>query len=555
MSDTPDTPNWYLKDDDDKHVSTFIPRVLGLINVVSTTGVKESVQLDLLFSDNQSRKATVLLSEVAQIDWFKIDKRCLVNPHYRKAGEYIANMIRAGLSNVKTETRYCIDKLGIRRVGDNRLVYRAGDRVITWPPAEEADPKRELEPLPFTLDIDKKLTPKEAFKGMNELISLSPEIGRVLVAHTISGITRAAFIDAGITPCAVLIVVGESGMLKSHYVPHMVQLYNRTNEIRAVTRFNSTSRYIEDVLYEYCECTAVIDDLHSAEARSIKRTNETTAEEIIRRISDDTGRGHKEGNALVQKKFRGNVVFIGEYVIGKESTVPRALVVNLTRPPDGSILDKYQRHQPLLVSTFYHYFIEWYVRRYDDICKGIDAELTKQRAATTASDIHGRLRDTQFYLNVSFMLLMEFCKDSGFVTAADARVEYLSFERQLAYLIEAQQARFKASKAEEEQLDYLKLIRRLYKRENFRLADSPETFDPEIHDGLIYYECLCLRGDCLEKRLRRVDKRININDVIRELADRGALKRVQDKRSVKISTLNKDAGALRFYAIWLYELV
>ena len=42
---------------------------------------------------------------------------------------------------------------------------------------------------------------------------------------TISGIIRAAFKEAGMTPCAVLVIVGKSGMLKSHYVPHLVQLY------------------------------------------------------------------------------------------------------------------------------------------------------------------------------------------------------------------------------------------------------------------------------------------------------------------------------------------
>ena len=73
-------------------------------------------------------------------------------------------------------------------------------------------------------------------RGMRELISLSPEIGRVLVAHVISGIIRAAFKEAGFNPCNVLMVIGKSGMLKSHYVPHLVQLYNRSDGIKAEFR-------------------------------------------------------------------------------------------------------------------------------------------------------------------------------------------------------------------------------------------------------------------------------------------------------------------------------
>ena len=166
---------------------------------------------------------------------------------------------------------------------------------------------------------------------------------------------------------------------------------------------------------EYSECTAVIDDLHSAASKGIKNRNEDTAEEIIRRISDDTGRGHKEGNTLVQGKFRGNVVFIGEYVFGQESTIPRALVVELTRRPDGMVLDKYQRQQPLLVSTFYFFLIRWYVEHFDEIRNEIDIRLTKFRETMVHSAIHGRLCDTQFYLQFSYMVFLEFCVESGFI--------------------------------------------------------------------------------------------------------------------------------------------
>ena len=306
-------------------------------------------------------------------------------------------------------------------------------------------------------------------------------------------------------------------MLKSHYVPHITQLYNRADEIRCDTRFNSTQRFIEDTIGEHDECTVVIDDLHSAGEKSIKRTNEITAEEMIRRISDDTGRGYKEGNSAIQQKFGGNVVFIGEYIIGKESTVPRILIVNLTKKINGVILDEYQRKQPLLVSTFYYYFLQWYVENFEDICKWIDERLTKFRKATASSSMHGRLLDTQFYLQTSYMIFLEFCKDSEFISEEDALDEYDSFGEQLHRLILEQQNRYGPSKKD---IDYLKLVRKLYKKGKFRLADSAATFQAEKHDGLIYYECLCLRREKLEKRLRKIYPDIKINDVINGLVDK-----------------------------------
>lgn len=232
--------------------------------------------------------------------------------------------------------RYGLDRTGIHHINDT-IVFVAGDRVIARSSASEADSAFELEQLPFRLDIDETIDISTAIDGMMRLISLSPEIGPVLVAHAISGIIRAAFKEVGMTPCAVLVIVGKSGMLKSHYVPHLTQLYNRADGIGPVTRFNSTKRFIEDALYEYSECTAVVDDLHTAESKGIKRRNEEAFEEIIRRIADDTGRGRMDGKMQVQRPFRGNAVFIGEYSIGKASTIPRALIANITKPPKGLV--------------------------------------------------------------------------------------------------------------------------------------------------------------------------------------------------------------------------
>ena len=58
----------------------------------------------------------------------------------------------------------------------------------------------------------------------------------------------------------------------------------------------------------------------------------------------------------------------------------------------------------------------------------------------------------------------------------------------------------------------------------------------------------------VEKRLRKIYPEIEINDVINGLVEKKALKLVREKRTVKISTLNKGVGSMRFYAIWLYLL-
>lgn len=544
----PPRPDWYFFNESGVPVSTFMPSVINVTKVTGSAGEREDIQVKLLFKNGSSTKVTVQLSDLDHLDWFKENHRCIVNSEYRQAQKYIADTIRAGMGTAPIEQRYSLDRTGIHHI-DDTVVFAAGNRAIARSSAPETDSAFELENLSFRLDIDENISLSEAIDGMMRLISLSPEIGPVLMAHVISGITRAAFKEAGMTPCAVLVIVGESGMLKSRYVPHLAQLYNRADGIGPVTRFNSTMRFIEDALYEYCECTAVIDDLHTAESKDIKRRNEEAFEEIIRRISDDTGRGRMDGRTQVQRSFRGNTVFIGEYTIGKASTIPRALIASLTKPPNGAILDEYQRSQPLLVSTFYYYFIQWYVDHFDEIRYSIDEELTKLRKATASFAIHGRLRDTQFYLQISYMLFLEFCKDSGFCSEKDAKDTYRGFHAQLHKLVQAQEARFRKS-VEVKTIDYLALIRELYKGDYFRIAKDVEDFKPDKHDGLIYYDCLCLRGKRLEQKLRSVCSSFSRADCINDLLSKNALKIVESKNTVQIN----GTGGKRFYAIRLNKL-
>ena len=545
---------WYT-DDEGRPYSNFYPHVLGTVKTYFAEDVKSSVKVMLLFNRDESKEVEIPLSELEHIEWEKIDDRCMFHHHYRKPQVLIANMIRSKLNCVSVDKRYGFDRPGLKKIGTNYF-FILGNQVIKQSVNNDALPQIKISNSSFRLDIDLKWSKNKIFEEMMNLINLSPKTGNILVAHAISGIIREAFKEAGLTPCTILFVVGQSGMLKSHYVPQLVQLYNRSDGIKADTRFNSTQCFIEEYLYQYSECTFIVDDLHTAMSRGIKRKNETTAEEMIRRISDDIGRGRKKGDVLVQNRFNGNAIFIGEYIIGKESTIPRELIVEMTEKPDEKFLDDFQRHKPLLVSTFYYFFIQWYVDHFVEIRDEIDISLTRFRKATANSYIHGRLRDALFYLQTAYMILLCFCEQSNFISEEEKMDKYNAFASHIIEVIKAQQSKFKHMREQSANVDFLKLICELYKNNKFRLAESVEKFNPDEHDGLLYYNCLCLRRNNLEEIIHRVfSNNIQIKDVIESLAKKQALKQVKDKRTVKISTLKKELGALRFYAIWLNMLI
>ena len=547
------TIEWMLIDEKGKPVCNFRPYVQKVIEVVFDTKVKKYLKLNLQFQDNEQIEVFVLLDELEKTEWNLVCERCVVNFCNKNAKGIIGNTIRNDLYKASYEKMYGVKRTGLHRINDIVFFFTGKDIIVRKVDNDLKD-KIWIEDSPLVLDMDPDISLKESFDGMWELINLVPETGVILLAHAIGGIMQQAYRDAGFNPCTILEVVGESGMFKTTYVPQIVQLYNRSKGIRPETRFNSTNRFIEDLLCSYYDCTIVIDDLHTAQSSEIKRKNEVTAEEIIRRISDNTGQGHKEGNSMVQREFRANVVFTGEYIIGQESTASRLLVVQMSKRPDGKILDKYQREKPLLVSTFYYYFIRWYLEHYEEVVTEINERLTRFRTNAVDFSIHGRLRDSIFYLQTSFMFFLEFSHQSGFLHKGKATYLHDKFGIWLNELVREQQNRIGANHEKKGDMDFMEFIRKMYKSKKIFIAKSVETFNPEVHDGLIYYECLCIRREILKKFVRKFNPCINVEEVLRKLVSANALKLVGDKRTVKISKLNKTIGSIRFYAIHLHVL-
>ena len=149
------------------------------------------------------------------------------------------------------------------------------------------------------------------------------------------------------------------------------------------------------------------------------------------------------------------------------------------------------------------------------------------------------------------MVFLEFCKDSGFCSDEDTKDTYSSFRAHLHKLVQAQEARYKESE-EVKAIDYLALIWDFYKHDRFRVAKGIEDFNSnsDKYDGLIYYDCLCLRGKRLEQKLKSNKSGLSLDACVSALLNKDALKRVESKNTVQIN----GTGGKRFYAIKLNKL-
>jgi|GEM_PF-1343451 len=499
---------------------------------------------------------TVSLLGLSEEKWIKHNKKCRINPAYpeKTAGRHIADEIlrQVELENTKQEVQYRLKDLGFYNINETKL-YRAGDQII-WSYEEENKLNIELESFPkslkFIIDTD-RYAEKDATSGMVKLICLSPNNGRVVFAQSLAGIMMSLFVEIGVIPDTAIQWIQKTGVFKTTYSSFMTQLYNRDGKIKPSSRLNSTTAAITQILHENRDCCIIIDDIHPAESHAIKQKNETTLEEITRRLGDNMGKNRMYGNKQMELSPNCTVIVPGEYEHGKGSTAARTLVTDYEESIDSMEFHKLQQ-EPLIVSTWYYYFIKWIVSNYNELKTLLSQWLTHYRDAKLCE--HKRLQETHFYLNASYTIFLNYCFNKDFLEEHEAQKLQKSFSELLMDLVERQQVRINRHNkfTDSSDPDYLGVIRSLFNNKNISYPTMPMFYDEKTHDGIVKDDCLCLRRVRLEEKIKRVVPQANMTDVINDLKLKNALIVGNEGKYVIQKRVN--GKKLRFYAIPLSKL-
>ena len=227
------------------------------------------------------------------------------------------------------------------------------------------------------------------------------------------------------------------------------------------------------------------------------------------------------------------------------------MVVKSTKQINSVELDDCQ-DEPLLVSTFYFYFIKWYLDNYNEILEMLIK--CRKEARTKVLNVHSRLKETYLSLTAAFTLFLQYCIDRDFVLPQDAEKILCDFRNLLHTLVLEQNERTGQGRDNDvsTQVDYLNLINTMYRDGLFRVVDSIEQFDDNTHDGTIHSGCLWLRSEKFVEKVHSYCPFINFDNMISTLAVQNALKlKPSEKRYT--NQLSRFKGK-RFYAIWLNKL-
>lgn len=534
-----------LIDGKGKELCNFIPRVEGIIDIHSNDKESSDVQLRMEFeNEHHSQSFIVPLSKLEQTNWLEYDGRCCFNPDipYSRINRHLANTIRKELGNVPRKSVYQLNSTGVHIIGEE-VMYCAGKEVIRSPSGEISDLNIESQLKNKCLDIDQVLTESQATYEMFELINLSPSTGNIILLFKLIYMMRQAYIDAGARPSFCIFLYGRTGTQKTTFSSFLTQTYNRRQGILSPTRLNASIPAAVELLLEATDDVVILDDLFPAESSLTRKQQEQTLIELTRYVGDGTMPARMKRGRISNGVPKCGVIFTGEYVIGSGSDAARLLPIEMVKP-EGEKLKYFQDH-PLMVSTFYYFYIVWFIAHYKDIVSFLKEWWDKYRK--TDLGINDRLQETHFFFNTAYLLLLQYWYEKKYLLTKDVFKLHSSFVELLTSLVHQQNKRVQQTKSEEvETVDYLGHIRALYKNNILSIASSAMQFNENIHEGVIHNECLCLRGDKLVTYFSGGD----IAEIADSLFCQGALKTGKNNRTIQISALN----GKRFYAIPLSYL-
>lgn len=233
-------------------------------------------------------------------------------------------------------------------------------------------------------------------------------------------------------------------------------------------RLNASTSAAAKILCNARDEVVVLDDLFPHADSDLRKQQEKTFLEVLRYVGDGT----------VPARSRGSIEM---------------------KQPDLQLLKQYQE-RPLMLSTFYQFFIQWILENYDDVVEFLRDHYNFYSAEVT-SGVHTRLKEMLFFLHSAHQVFLAYCLAKSYLLADDIVEADRYFCNLLTQIIDQQDqlVRQNACGKLKSETNYTMHFRQLCQNRAFHIADCLEDFNESKHDGLLYKGKLCLRGKCLKR--------------------------------------------------------
>mgnify|MGYP005754020299 FL=1 len=465
---------------------------------ITNSGHIDVITVHCKLADGTSTKSfSFTLKELSSFDWREQcpAARFDVNRSTAFVQRYLADQVRQQLG--EPEVIFLMEKRGFQTV-QNERIFCAGKDIFRAPCSETALPKIESRMDGPNLDADSNVEEKDAAEYFYGLLSLSPNTFLGLSAYVICYLLYPLYEEIGRPPQFCLFLYGQTGTQKTTVASFFTQLYNRGNGIQRPPRLNASTSAAAKILCNARDEVVVLDDLFPHADSDLRKQQEKTFLEVLRYVGDGTVPARSRGSEVSQQEVRCGVLFTGEYRIGTGSDAARFLSIEM-KQPDLQLLKQYQE-RPLMLSTFYQFFIQWILENYDDVVEFLRDHYNFYSAEVT-SGVHTRLKEMHFFLRSAYLVFLAYCLAKSYLLADDIVEADRYFCNLLTQIIDQQDqlVRQDACGKLKSETNYTMHFRQLCQNRAFHIADCLEDFNESKHDGLLYKGKLCLRGKCLKR--------------------------------------------------------
>lgn len=396
-------------------LSNFECEVKSVTDYMDFYGERLYVGIEIcIFNDKVTKEISIKYDELDGLDFEKVDISFLVNISVQNAHKLIIYNIKQQAAALEHKSVTLLDKLGWYRNGAE-ICYNAGDCVITNSNITYlTNPELAKD---YHLRICEHYSEKQAIKGMFDIMNIDVRYSPILVGAGLLGVMRSIIIEAGIRPPCAIYVVGETQNRKTTLTTLCTRLYNRdemgTDSTVNMARVCSSTPMLESLLASSRDCAFILDDLFRNPDSKMRKEAERNVRNILRNYADNSPRR----NMRSQHEINGQLIITAEYIIDNITDIGRCFMVHIKDVIASERLTKAQS-EPLMLSTFYYYFIKHCCMHYDKIIDFISNEYELFKKERVSHKGHyERIYETGFLLMCMCKIVCNYALEKGVISA------------------------------------------------------------------------------------------------------------------------------------------
>lgn len=363
----------------------------------------------------------------------------LITTPERGAKQDIIYIIKSKANENATVIRTEINRLGFDRLQDGRVIYCAGDKVISENGFEDILISSELSNK-YHFDILNENVRDEKNEADAALVhaNIDNPYSGIIFATNLAGIMRSILFEAGANPSFIVYLMGKSQSRKTALARILCCIYNRdrsANESEVgISRVNGTVSKTEYNIDEYRDATYILDDLYKDSDKKKRSENERSLRNAIRNAADFSPR-QKNGK---EARVNSQLIVTAEYLLPDKTDVGRCLVVNVKHPIDSRSLTECQA-EPLKLPTAFYYYIRWLCKKYDVVVAELKEKFKMHRSKINLSgEKYTRFSDTRFILTYLYELFLKYAESKGVIECTTQEKILGRFSANLERIIEYQ---------------------------------------------------------------------------------------------------------------------